>query len=93
MIDRTLLTEALERVVEIREELLPAALDLLDPLDEIVYSAKAWLDFPTDEQVEAAALALVEGGVQAAPEIGAITRAARAALEAVRDTMIGASDD
>ena len=88
-VDRTQLTEALaDDALEIREELLPVAIDLLDSLDVIVAAAQWAADFPTDEQVRAGVVAL-RGEGRARHVDSADWEEVRAVLEAVRDTMIG----
>ena len=72
MIDRTLLTEALAYE---DGELIDRP-DVADTWDVISDAARLLLDFPTDEQVEAAA-PFITGDDP------------RMVLEAVRDTMIG----
>jgi hypothetical protein len=83
MIDRTQLTEALADVRDLADGSEPPSLHAL------AAAARLLLDFPTDEQVEAAARGMWPS--PAKPNANGLKQA-RAALEAVRQTMIGEED-
>lgn len=91
--DRDQLTEAL---AELRNRRLHTV-QAWNPQYQVVESAAEWArDFPTDEQVEAATLALAEKLLipdPLNPEVPIIRDAVRAALEAVRQTMISSQPD
>ena len=95
MIDRTQLTEALARVVTPTGVVLLPGESMPDPSptdwQPIVDAARLLLDFPTDEQVEAAATALKDQHPQWTKTTS--RKVAWAALEAVRETMIGHTAD
>jgi hypothetical protein len=86
MIDRTLLTEALAEYDRGEGRMLDGwATEIL-----VIVEVARWArDFPTDEQVEAAAQAIYDAHQAGAGGLDA----ARRALEAVRQTMIGDIDD